>query len=326
MPLDRQLTSLPGRSLPLAISPSSGFISLVGASAYATEPISPTQGDRDALMARYSHLVTYVVGRLGVSIQGVFDREDAMQAGTLGLLRAIGAYEPDSVASFESYAIVRIRGSILDAVRALDPVGRAGREFARAIGGAISMLQAELDRVPSASEIAERLGISVDRYHHRLRGARFITVSLDQPDSRDDGEEHVGIAHGAVDLAAIDPEAEATRRDDLVRLGGEMGRLSSRQQMVLSMYYNEELTFKQIGNVLGLTESRICQIHTGLVLALRTRMVDADIAARLPQRLATSRSRGAAIVPITTLSPSRPARSLDLSKGFDFRDEVPPAA
>jgi RNA polymerase sigma factor for flagellar operon FliA len=326
VPPDLQLTSSPGRSSAPAISPPSGVISLVRASANAGESGFLIQGDRDALMARYSHLTKFVVGRLRVSLQGVFDREDAMQAGTLGLLRAIDAYKPDSEASFESYAIVRIRGSILDAVRALDPVGRAGREFARSTGGTISRLHAELERVPTASEIAERLGISVNHYHARLRAASVITISLDQPDSRDDGEEQVGIAHETADLAAIDPESEATRRDDLVRLAWEIGRLSSRQQVVLSMYYSDEMTFREIGKVLGLTESRICQIHATLLLALRTRMVDPDFAARVPERSTSSKSRGSGMVPMAMLGPSQPERSLDLSAAFEFRDAVPPAA
>jgi RNA polymerase sigma factor (sigma-70 family) len=104
---------------------------------------------REELVARYAHLVKYVVGRLGVSVPGLFDHEDAMQAGVVGLLRAIDAYRPESAASFESYAILRIRGSILDAVRSLDTVGRAGREAARAIQGAIRDLQHELGRSPS---------------------------------------------------------------------------------------------------------------------------------------------------------------------------------
>ena len=97
---------------------------------------------------RYAHLVKYVVGRLGVSIPGVFDHEDAMQAGVVGLLRAIDGYRPDSAASFESYAIIRIRGAILDAVRALDTVGRAGREAGAAIQRAMRDLQDELGRTP----------------------------------------------------------------------------------------------------------------------------------------------------------------------------------
>jgi RNA polymerase sigma factor FliA len=252
--------------------------------AYAA-PVKPlSQAERDALITRYSHLVKYVVGRLGVSVQGVFDHEDAMQAGVIGLLRAIDAYKPDSVASFESYAIVRIRGSILDAVRALDPVGRAGRESARAIGGAISQLQEELNRPPSEQEIAGRLGVTVERYRDRLQAASVITVSLDEPDTRGDGDEPVGIADQAVDPNAIDPEDEATRRDDLKTLAREIGRMGQRQQLILSMYYSDELTFKEIGKVLGVTESRICQIHTETVLSLRARIVDPDIASRLSRR------------------------------------------
>ena len=323
--LDLHVAPAAGRLLLSPVSPSSGVALFVRSFALAADAVFQTQGDRDALMERYSHLVKYVVGRLGVSVQGVFDREDAMQAGSLGLLRAIGAYKPESMASFESYAIVRIRGSILDAVRILDPVGRAGREFARSIGAAFGTLHAELDRVPTACEIAERLGISVHRYHERLRTARIITVSLDQPDGRD-GDEPAGIADEAVDLAAVDPEAEATRRDDLVGLVGEIRLLGERQRRVLSMYYIDELTFKQIGEVLGVTESRICQIHTEVVLALRTRMVDPDIASRLSRRRATSKSASAAMVPMTTLNPGQPARSLGVRRACQLREELPPAA
>ena len=124
---------------------------------------------RDELVGRYLHLVKYVVGRLGVSVPGLFDHEDAMQAGVLGLLRAIDGYRPEAAASFESYAILRIRGSILDAVRALDTVGRAGREAARAIQGAIRDLQHELGRSPTEAEIADKLDLSLIRYRERLQ-------------------------------------------------------------------------------------------------------------------------------------------------------------
>jgi RNA polymerase sigma factor for flagellar operon FliA len=248
----------------------------------ASEPLAPL--DRDALITKYAHLVKYVVGRLGVSIHGVFDHEDAMQAGVLGLLRAIDAYKPDSVASFESYAIVRIRGSILDAVRSLDPVGRAAREAARAIAAAIRDLQAQLGRMPDETEIADHLGITVERYRDRLAAASVVTISLDEPDGHGESDEPSAIAESAIDPQAIDPEDEATRRDDLVSLAREIGRLGERQQLILSMYYRDELTFKEIGGVLGVTESRICQIHTETVLALRGRLVDPDIAARLSRR------------------------------------------
>jgi RNA polymerase sigma factor for flagellar operon FliA len=225
-----------------------------------------------------------VVGRLGVSVPGLFDHEDAMQAGVVGLLRAIDAYRPESAASFESYAILRIRGSILDAVRSLDTVGRAGREAARAIQGAIRDLQHELGRSPTESEIAARLGLPVTRYRERLQAASVVTVSLDEHDARDEDDESAILADSAADPNAVDPAEEAARRDSIASLVQEIGRLSERSRMVLSLYYQDEMTFKEIGQVLGVTESRVCQIHTEAILALRNRLVDPDVVARLGRR------------------------------------------
>jgi RNA polymerase sigma factor for flagellar operon FliA len=241
---------------------------------------------RDELVARYAHLVKYVVGRLGVSVPGLFDHEDAMQAGVLGLLRAIDAYKPEAAASFESYAILRIRGAILDAVRSLDTVGRAGREAARAIQGAIRDLQHELGRSPTESEIAARLGLPVARYRERLQAASVVTVSLDEHDARDNDDDSAMLADNAPDPNAVDPADEAARRDAIASLVQEIGRLSQRSRMVVALYYQDEMTFKEIGQVLGVTESRVCQIHTEAILALRSRLVDSDVAARLGRRRA----------------------------------------
>jgi RNA polymerase sigma factor for flagellar operon FliA len=241
---------------------------------------------RGELVARYVHLVKYVVGRLGVSVPGVFDHEDAMQAGVLGLLRAIDAYRPEAAASFESYAILRIRGSILDAVRSLDTVGRAGREAARAIQSAIRDLQRELGRSPTESEIAAHLGLSMPRYRARLQAASIVTVSLDEAEARDSDDDSSSLADSVRDHNAVDPAEEASRRDAIASLIQEIGRLGERARMVVALYYQDEMTFKEIGQVLGVTESRVCQIHTEAVLALRNRIVDADVAIRLGRRRA----------------------------------------
>lgn len=259
-----------------------------GMPAEALGALRPAEGiagvDRQQLVEKYAHLVKYVVGRLGVSVPGVFDREDAMQAGTIGLLRAIDGYRSDSAASFESYAIVRIRGAILDAVRALDAVGRAGREAGRAIGKAIHDLEAELGRTPDEAEIAARLGVTVDRYREQLAGASMITVSLDEPDPRADDEDGGGFADSTVDHDAVDPGEEAARRDAVAVLAREISRLPDRPKLVLALYYQDELTFREIGEVLGVTESRVCQIHTEAVLTLRSRMLEPDLLARFPRR------------------------------------------
>ena len=261
---------------------------LRGYTAYGNIPTPGLGLSRDELVTRYAHLVKYVVGRLGVSVPGLFDHEDAMQAGVLGLLRAIDAYKPEAAASFESYAILRIRGSILDAVRSLDTVGRAGREAARAIQGAIRDLQHEQGRSPTESEIAARLNMSVARYRERLRAASVVTISLDEHDSRDGDDDSVMLADQAPDPNAVDPADEAARRDAIAGLIAEIGRLNERPRMVLALYYQDEMTFKEIGQVLGVTESRVCQIHTEAILALRSRLVDSDVAARLGRRRARS--------------------------------------
>ena len=261
---------------------------LTGYNAYGNIPTPVQNLSRDELVTRYAHLVKYVVGRLGVSVPGLFDHEDAMQAGVLGLLRAIDAYKPEAAASFESYAILRIRGSILDAVRSLDTVGRAGREAARAIQGAIRDLQHELGRSPTESEIAARLNMPVARYRERLQAASVVTISLDEHDARDSDDDSNQLADNAPDPNAVDPAEEAARRDSIASLVSEIGRLAQRSRMVLALYYQDEMTFKEIGQVLGVTESRVCQIHTEAILALRGRLVDPDVAARLGRRRARS--------------------------------------
>ena len=261
-------------------------LDLSGYGAYGNTPGPGLGLSRDELVARYAHLVKYVVGRLGVSVPGLFDHEDAMQAGVLGLLRAIDAYKPEAAASFESYAILRIRGAILDAVRSLDSVGRAGREAARAIQGAIRDLQHELGRSPTESEIAARLNMPVARYRERLQAASVVTISLDDHDARDSDDDSNMLADNAPDPNAVDPAEEVARKDSIASLVQEIGRLGERPRMVLALYYQDEMTFKEIGQVLGVTESRVCQIHTEAILVLRGRLVDPDVAARLGRRRA----------------------------------------
>lgn len=265
--------------------------------AYVTAPrvYRAMSTSRDELVDRYAHLVKYVVGRLGVSVPGLFDHEDAMQVGVLGLLRAIDAYKPEAGASFESYAVLRIRGAILDAVRSLDPVGRAGRQATRAIQGAIRDLQNELGRSPTEREIAARLNMTVARYQERLRAASVRTVSLDEHDARGNDDDSVMPADNAPDPNAVDPAEEAVRRDASAFLIKKIGRLGERSRMVLDLYYREELTFKRIGRVLAITESRASQIHTEAIQVLRSRLWDSDIAACVERE--ARRTSGAATRP-----------------------------
>jgi RNA polymerase sigma factor for flagellar operon FliA len=261
-----------------------GRVAWVSLASPATSLVSgQVRPSRDELLVRYAHLVKYVVGRLGVSVRSVFDREDAIQVGTIGLLNAIDAYDPTSASSFESYAITRIRGAVLDAVRSLDAVGRAGREAGRAIQEAIRELTGQLGRTPEETEVADRLGVSLTRYRAKLQAASMVTMSFNdvRPREEDDGG---GLDDVTADPFAIDPEDAAVRTDLVATLADEIRQLSERQQLILSLYYRDELTFREIGEILGVTESRICQIHTEAVLALRGRLVEPDVARRLNSR------------------------------------------
>ncbi len=241
---------------------------------------------RDELIARNGRLVKFVVGRLGVSVPGLFDHEDALQAGAVGLLSAVDAYKPDAGSSFESYAITRIRGAILDAVRSLDNVGRVGRKAARDIQAAVGELQNECGRSPTEPEIAARLGVTVATYRRHLMAASVMTVSLDEHDGGDGEDDQATLADNAPDQNAIDPGEEVVRRDSIASLGRKVALLGQRAQLVLALYYQDEMTFKEIGQTLGVTQSRVCQIHTQAILALRNRLVNWDVAARLRMRRA----------------------------------------
>lgn len=228
----------------------------------------PPSTGREAFLDRYRHLVRYVVHRLGVSVAGVFDDDDAMQAGMLGLLKAGDAYRADAGASFETYAILRIRGAILDAVRGLDPLGRPGRDAARTIADTVETLVAALGREPTDSEIATHLGLSLARCVALRRAAGITMVSLDalvDPSST----RTTGLGDAIVDAQAVDPVDRVALREELTALVREVALLGDRNRRVIALYYRDELTFREIAGVLGVSESRACQIHRGALQALR---------------------------------------------------------
>jgi RNA polymerase sigma factor for flagellar operon FliA len=228
---------------------------------------------REAFIDRYGHLVRYVVGRLDVARDAAFDREDATQAGLMGLLAARDAYRTDRGASFETYAILRIRGAILDAVRALDPVGRPARDGARAIARAASDLQAALGREPTTAEVAARAGLSVERYAELRQTASLTLVSLEAEDERTAGRAGGGLRDKTADPHAIDPGARAALNEELTTLVSEVALLGDRNRRVIALYYRDELTFREIASVLGVSESRACQIHRSALDGLRERLV-----------------------------------------------------
>jgi RNA polymerase sigma factor for flagellar operon FliA len=228
---------------------------------------------RDHLIVHYSPLVKFVAGRVGAGLPNSVDPGDLVSSGVFGLIDAIDRYDPGRGAKFETFAVPRIRGSIYDGLRQLDWVPRSVRSRARAVERSISQLEHELGRAPSDEELAAHLHISEPELTRWLAAIAATTVGpLDravavgyEPESPEsDGREHPVAAIEEQELRAI------------LRTG--IRKLPDREQLVLSLYYDEGLTIAEIGEVLGVTESRVSQIHTKSVLHLRSHLSAAGVA------------------------------------------------
>jgi len=231
---------------------------------------------RDQLILNYSPLVKYVAGRLASSLPQSVDTADLISYGIFGLIDAIEKYDPGRAIKFETYAIARIKGAIIDELRAMDWVPRSVRSRAREIEAAHIKLENELKRVPSDEEIATQMGVTIQEYQEILTKLSYTSVvsfeELWVGNDRDEGQS--GVA-SIKDETAEDPVAlfENVEMRDI--LADAIDRLPEREKTVIALYYYEGLTLKEIGQVLGVTESRVSQLHTKAVLRLRARMSNA---------------------------------------------------
>ncbi len=237
-------------------------------------------GDRDLrerLILQYSPLVKYVGGRVAAGLPNSVDRADLVSYGMFGLIDAIEKFDPDLGYRFETYAISRIRGSMMDELRRLDWVPRSIRTRARRIEEAIASLEAELHRSPTDDELAERLGLDVAQLRRTLGQISMTGVAaLEETLSTvGQGSEALTLGEAIADDAAGPSDVfESTELRN--RLRDAVLALPERERLVLGLYYYEGLTLAQIGEVIGVTESRVCQIHTKSVLQLRARLGDRD--------------------------------------------------
>jgi RNA polymerase sigma factor for flagellar operon FliA len=228
---------------------------------------------RDRLIVMYSPLVKYVAGRLGSGLPAHVDDGDLVSYGLLGLIGAIERYDPDRDIKFETYAISRIRGSIIDELRALDWVPRSVRSRAREIERAIGTLEAKLGRAPTDDEIAGKVGISLPELEEALADiARSSIAALDELWSVSGEGDQISLLDTLEDPGSVRP-ADALDDTELREiLADAIARLPEREKLVITLYYYEELTLREIGEVLGVTESRISQLHTKAVLRLKSRL------------------------------------------------------
>lgn len=235
---------------------------------------------REQIIVQYAPLVKYVVGRLAINLPTVIDSDDVISYGTIGLIDAVERFDPTRGIKFETYAIARIRGAIIDALRSLDQIPRTARQRAREIEAAIAELEAKLRRPPHDEEVAAHLGLDLDKYREACVRTSVTNVSLDQMMSTDDEDGGLGgKSHHFEDRDSPDPVASIERRETEASLVDAVKRLPERERLVLSLYYHEELTMKEISRVMEISESRVCQLHAQAVLRLRATM-------RGPQKVA----------------------------------------
>lgn len=231
---------------------------------------SGSKGSRDHLILHYAPLVKYVAGRLGAGLPHTVEQTDLVQGGMLGLMDALEKFDPAREVKFETYAVPRIRGAILDGLRAIDWAPRSVRSRARDVERAQAELEGQLDRAPSDDEVADRLGIGPGELREVLNQVAFASVmALDEATvPGEEGEEGRTLLDTLADAAA-DPTTAIEDRETLHFLGQSIDRLRDRERLVVRLYYFEGMTLAEIGEILGVTESRVSQIHTKAVASLR---------------------------------------------------------
>jgi len=232
------------------------------------------QKARERLVVAYSPLVKYVAGRMAAGLPAHVDEADLISYGLVGLIAAIERFDLSREIRFETYAITRIKGAILDELRAMDWVPRSVRARARAIERANAKLEARLQRVPSDEEIAAELELSVEEFRDSLLAiANSSVTALDElwavSDASGDG---ISLLDTIQDHSAPDPERISDQNELKDRIADAISRLPEREKLVVALYYYENLTLREIGEVLGVTESRVSQLHTKAVLRLRSRL------------------------------------------------------
>jgi len=232
------------------------------------------QALRDRLILTYAPLVKFVAGRLGATLPAHVDEQDLVSYGLLGLIGAIERFDPDREIKFETYAISRIKGAIIDELRSLDWVPRSVRTRAREIERAIAELERRLHRAPTDEEIAAKVGITTDELENSLSEiSRSSMAALDELWSPSGGGgDQIALIDTIEDADAPDPEFSLEQTEMREALGEAIARLPEREKLVVTLYYYEELTLREIGEVIGVTESRVSQLHTKAVLRLKARL------------------------------------------------------
>ena len=230
---------------------------------------------RERLVVAYSPLVKFIAGRMASGLPSHVEEGDLISYGLLGLIGAIERFDLEREIKFETFAVARVKGAIIDELRALDWVPRSVRARAREIERAHGKLEHRLRRTPTDEEMAAELKITVEDFQNALLEiANSSVLALDDLWTFADpegGGGQISVLDTITDPNAVDPETEAQSSEVKDRLADAIESLPERERLVIALYYYENLTLREIGEVLGVTESRVSQLHTKAVLALRSR-------------------------------------------------------
>jgi RNA polymerase sigma factor for flagellar operon FliA len=259
---------------------------------------------REKLVLRYVSLVKYVAGRLAIGLPPSVQADDLISSGILGLMDAIDKYDLERDTRFETYAVTRIRGAILDELRALDWIPRSTRQKARRLESVYVQLENSLGRSVSAEEVAKHMKLSTTALYGILDEVRSTNlVSLDEYVQGKDGDGQTRLVDAVEDRVSLDPSDRIDIEDLKEVMNGAILRLPSRERLVIALYYYEELTLKEIGSILNVSESRISQIHTKAILRLRGKlrsqmrtMISGLMGPGIPQEFSSAETKGARAV------------------------------
>lgn len=230
---------------------------------------------RERLVTQYAPLVKYVAGKLAVGMPSNVEFDDLVGYGVFGLLDAIEKYDPDQKTQFKTYAVQRIHGAIIDELRSLDWVPRSVRTRARQIEGVVQDLEVTLGRPASDDEIAKELGMSPKQFDKEMTKISGTSIlSLNDVWYQGEDNDKVSIADSIESPTTLNPDT-IVEKDEIKRVIVEsIGELPDKEKKVLVLYYYEDLTLKEIGQVLEVTESRVSQLHTKAVMRLRSKLTN----------------------------------------------------
>ena len=221
---------------------------------------------RDALIVQYIYLIRYVVGRVKVTLPSTISLEDIAGYGVEGLINAIERYSPQKNTRFETYALIRIRGAILDRIRSQDFLPRSVRQKIKILKEAQEYLKQELGRMPTTKEIADHVEMEPDKVSQLLAEDVTITSLYDKKGNAEDSLEVIDTIQ---DTNKLNPQEEAEEKNVKQELERALQRLPERERIIMVLYYQENMTLKEIGETINMSESRVCQLHAQGIMKLK---------------------------------------------------------